>query len=62
MTPAQILQALMLAESLFTTASGAYTAIKGDLDAQTSADIAAAVARSGAALDAARAQLDIDAA
>jgi hypothetical protein len=62
MNPALILQILALAEQLFSTASTAYVQIKGDLDAKTQADIAAAVARSGAALDAARAQLDADAA
>lgn len=61
MTPAQILAALQLAESLFSTASAAYAAIKADLDATTTAQLDAAVASSGAALDAARAQLDADA-
>lgn len=62
MTAVQILAALQLAESLFTTASEAYASIKADLDATSQADISAAVAKSGAALDAARAQLDADAA
>jgi hypothetical protein len=60
MTPAEILAALQLAESLFTTASAAYAKIKGDLAATDKASIDAAVASSGAALDAARAQLDAD--
>jgi hypothetical protein len=62
MTPAQILAALQLAESLFSTASTAYSDIKADLDAETTAQLNAAVAASGAALDAARTQLDADAA
>ena len=62
MTAAQILAALALAESLFTTASQAYAQIKADLSATDQASIDAAVASSGAALDAARSQLDADAA
>lgn len=61
MTAAEILAALQLAESLFTSASAAYASIKADLDATTQAQISAAVASSGAALDTARAQLDADA-
>jgi len=60
MTPAQILAAFQLAESLLSTASAAYAG--ADLDATTTAQIEAAVASSGAALDAARAALDKDAA
>lgn len=61
MNPLLILQMLTLAEQLFSTASTAYTTIKADIDANTKADIDAAVARSGAALDSARSQLDDDA-
>lgn len=62
MTAAMILQMIALAEQLFTTASTAYVNIKGDLSATDQASIDAAVAKSGAALDAARAKLDADAA
>lgn len=62
MNAALILQLLGLAQTLFNTASTAYAAIKADLDADTQAQINAAVASSGAALDTARAQLDADAA
>jgi len=62
MNPLMILQMLTLAEQLFSTASTAYATVKADLDANTKAEIDAAVARSGAALDSARSQLDTDAA
>lgn len=62
MTAAMILQMIALAEQLFTTSSTAYVNIKGDLSATDQASIDAAVAKSGAALDAARAKLDADAA
>ncbi len=58
MTPAQIL----LIAQLFESALADYAKIKADLDAKTQADIDAAIASSGAALDAARAQADADAA
>jgi len=61
-TVAAALAALQLAEQLFTASTAAIAAIKGDLDATTLAQVTAAVAKSGAALDAARAQLDADAA
>lgn len=62
MNPASIIAVLQLAQSLFATASAAYTSIKGDLSATDQATVAAAITSSGAALDAARAQLDADAA
>ena len=61
-TVTSILAAIQLAESLFTAASTAYQTIKGELSATDQAAITAAVTSSGAALDAARAQLDADAA
>jgi hypothetical protein len=61
LTAAQILAALQLAQSLYSGASAAYAAIKADLDAATQAEINAAIASSGTALDTARAQIDKDA-
>lgn len=58
MTVAEILAAIQG----FEAAMGALQTIKADLSAEDAAAINAAVARSGAALDAARAQLDADAA
>jgi hypothetical protein len=62
MNPATILAMIQLAQQLFTGGTAAYAAIKADLDASTVAQIEAAIASSGAALDAARKQLDADAA
>lgn len=58
MTAAEILAAI----EAFEAALGQIATIKADLSAEDLATINAAVARSGAALDAARAQLDADAA
>jgi len=60
LTAAAIIADLALAQKLFTAASAAYQAIKGDLAAKDQAAVNAALASSGAALDAARAQLDKD--
>jgi len=61
-TPEQILAAIALAESLFTTATNAWAGIRGSIDAKTQAEIDAAIAASGAKLDASTKQLDADAA
>lgn len=62
MTPEQILNDIALGQSLIANAMQAYTAIKGTLDAQTQAQVEAAVRSSGADLDASTAQLAQDAA
>lgn len=61
-TAEEILAAIQLAETLLTNASVAFAKIKADLSETDLAKIQAAVASSGASLDAARAQLDADAA
>ena len=62
MTLEQILNDIALGQSLIANAMQAYTAIKGTLDAQTQAQVEAAVRSSGADLDASTAQLAQDAA
>lgn len=62
MDPIAILQALTLAESLFTNATTAWAQAKATADATTRAQVEAALASSGAALDAATKLLDQDAA
>jgi hypothetical protein len=62
MDPATILQLLALGEKLISLGVSSAAEIKADLSAEDQAAITAAVAKSGAAIDAARAQLDADAA
>ena len=61
MTAEQILAAIALAESLLGAAVSAYSDVRNAIDAKTDADIAAAITRTGALLDAATTQLDADA-
>ena len=62
MTPAEILAIISSAQQLLGIGLQQWAAVKAAADAKTIADVEAAIAASGAALDAARAQIDADAA